>query len=397
MFLVEVLRFFTGFVEFTAVGGFSERFINLCSVYDIPLWNVTYHDGYFTACSSIEGYLKIPICARNSGARVKRNRSVGIPFIINRLRPRIGLLIGTVFFFVCLSILSNRVWIVDIRGNEAVPTDVILSAAEKSGLKIGENTNSLNVVQLSLDTCERVDSLSWAAIRVNSCCVYIDVTESDSAPQIENKDGTYNVVASKDAQLIILEPYRGTAQAKSFNSVLKGDTLISGITINRDESASFVHASGYAVGRTQSQISAETDRVITHIAYTPIKKIYTIEFFGISIPIGKEPIQYDRKFTQTQRLSYNNKNLPVGITFTEYFSSSEVKNTVVSKEAAKLISASELMNSAYDFSKGKQILESDINLFETEEAVNIAGDFICYENIGVEVPFETEVLSESTE
>ncbi|MBQ8783626.1 MAG: sporulation protein YqfD [Clostridia bacterium] len=392
MFLVELLRFFTGYAEFTGTGGFSERFINLCSVYDIPLWNITYYNGYFTACTSVEGYMRIAVCARNSGVKVRKNRSVGLPFILKKLRPRIGLLFGAIFFVVCLSILSNKVWVISISGNETIPTDTILSAAESAGLQLGRSTDKLNVVQLSLDTCEKVSGISWAAIRVNGCCVYIDVTEAEASPEIESKEGTYNIVASKDAQLIILEPYRGTPQAKIFNSVMKGDILISAVTPNRDESVSLVHASGYAVGRTETEITASSATSLNCAEYIPIRNVYTAHFFGLDVPLGKPPEDFSQKFTQSKMMAYSGKTLPIGFSRTEYYSL-KTKAKKISPAQAKLKAASDFMNSASDFSQGKQIIKSKINFSENGSSATVTGEFICYENIGTEALFEAETTS----
>ena len=41
MSIIRFLRFIFGYVEFCAEGGFPERFINLCSVYHVRLWDVT--------------------------------------------------------------------------------------------------------------------------------------------------------------------------------------------------------------------------------------------------------------------------------------------------------------------------------------------------------------------
>ncbi len=392
MFLVEFLRYITGFAEFKGTGGFSERFINLCSVHEIPLWSVTYHDGYFTARTTIDGYRRIAVCARNSGVKIKKSRSVGLPFILRKLRPRVGLAVGILFFAVCISILSNRVWIVEISGNGTIAEDVILAATEKAGLEIGKKTDELNVVQLSLDTCEAVDEISWAAIRVNGCCVYIDITQSSESPKIESKDGAYNIVSSKDAQLVILEPYRGTQQAKVFSSVLKGDVLIGGFAVNKDESISLVHASGYAVGRTETEILSSVNFNTSCTEYTPISKTYSLRFFSINLPIGQQPADFSQKFEQSKMLVYGNKTLPVGITVTQYFSKKE-KNKKISPEKARLISAGKFMNDFSQFSEGKQIIKSKISFFEQKNSFETKGVFTSYENIGAENPLEVTAES----
>lgn len=394
MFLVEFLRYITGFAEFTGSGGFSERFINLCSVHEIPLWNVTYHDGYFTACTTIDGYLRIAVCARNSGVKIKKTRCVGLPFILKRLKPRVGLVIGAIFFAVCLSLLSNRVWIVNISGNGDIAKDVILAATQKAGLVIGTRTDELSAVQLSLNTCKAVEGISWAAIRINGCCVYIDVTPASESPQIEQKDGAYNLVSSKDAQLVVLEPYRGTLQAKVFNPVIKGDVLISGFTVNKDETVSFVHASGYAVGRTETEISSSVSTNIPCTEYSYSKITFTLHFFGVALPIGKAPPEFSQKFEQSKMAAYGSETLPVGITVTRYYSKKE-RNKSISSQQAKLISAGAFMNDFAQFSKGKQVINAEIDLIQTKTHTETRGKFVCYENIGIEAPFEAEENPES--
>ncbi len=394
MFLVEFLRFVTGYAEFTGTGGFSERFINLCSVHEIPLWNVAFHDGYFTARTTIDGYFRIPVCARNSGVKIKKTRSVGMPFVLKRLKPRAGLAIGAIFFVVCLSLLSNRVWLVDISGNGDIAKDVILSATQQAGLTIGKKTNELNVVQVSLNTCEAVEGISWAAIRVNGCCVYIDITPASEAPGIEQKNGAYNIVSSKDAQLIILEAYKGTRQAKVFNPVLKGDILISGFTVNKDESVSFVHASGYAVGRTETEISSSVSTNISCNKYTHFKSTCFLHFFGITIPVGKAPSEFSQKFEQSKMVVYDDKTLPVGITVARYYTQN-AQSKKISSEQARLIAAGSFMNDFAQFSQGRQITEADVSFVKNKNCVEARGNFICYENIGIEAPFQAEETPES--
>ncbi len=386
MFLVAFIRFLSGYIEFTASGGFSERFINLCSVHDVPLWNLSYHDDYFTACTTIEGYRKIAVCARNSGVKVRKKSTVGIPFIANRLKPRIGLLFGAVFFVLCISILSGKVWMVEISGNSTVPTDIILKASEDAGLKIGTKIKDLNAVQISLDTCKNTKNLSWAAIRVNGCCVHIDVTENEPAKKSEDKSGYYNLVSAKDAQLVILEPYSGTVQVKNFNPVLKGDVLISGTAANRDESVTFTHASGYAVGRTLTNLSSATPTKLSAIKNKLIKKVYYIEFFGIKIPLGTPPEKFSQKFEHSQHISYSDKVLPIGISYEEYYNLSDTDKTI-SSNRAKLISMSDFMNQVHEFSYGKQIINHKVTI---DDYGTVSGEFTCYENIGIEIPFEIE-------
>ena len=68
--LVRVLRSVLGYVEFEAFGGFAERFINLCTLNGINLWDVKNDGVKVCACTDFDGYKKMRKCARNSGMRL---------------------------------------------------------------------------------------------------------------------------------------------------------------------------------------------------------------------------------------------------------------------------------------------------------------------------------------
>ncbi len=387
MFLVNFLRFIFGYIFFRGSGGFSERFINLCSVHDIPLWDVTYEKDYFTACTTIQGYLKIKKASKNSGVKIRKTKKSGVPFIANRLKPRVGILIGVAFFFITLSLLSGKIWRIEVRGNVNVPTDTILASAEKAGLKVGISSKNLNTRQISLDTCRNIDSLSWAAVKVTGSCVFIDIIERNEPPKSQNKEGYYNLVSTKDAQLITLEPYSGTVLAKTYNPVLKGEILISSIVVHRDESVSFTHATGYAVGRTENSFSQKIDENFLSQKSELIKKTYEIQFFGLKIPFGKEPLKYSQKFSQKSFADFKGKVLPIGITVTEFYETKK-ENIKISPTVADKISVCDIMNEIHRFSQGKEIIDSKFSLDKKTHTADC--QLICYENIGQEVAVEIE-------
>ena len=50
MLVLKFLRFLSGYVSLIAEGGFPERFINLCRLRGILLWELRCKDGVITAC-----------------------------------------------------------------------------------------------------------------------------------------------------------------------------------------------------------------------------------------------------------------------------------------------------------------------------------------------------------
>jgi len=80
MLIIELIRYLFGYINFRAYGGFADRFINLCTKDEIPLWNIRNINGNITASTTIEGYLSIRHAARKSGMRLRVTEKKGLIF-----------------------------------------------------------------------------------------------------------------------------------------------------------------------------------------------------------------------------------------------------------------------------------------------------------------------------
>lgn len=387
MFFIKLIRFFTGFVTFRAYGGFGERFINLCSGRNIPLWDVETDGNVIFACTTTDGYKRIIPCARSSGMKTKLVGKTGLPFLIYKLRFRRGLIAGMAFLVITLAFLSGRIWLIEVSGNVSVADEDIVAALNDEGIRIGAKRSAVNVPQSVLNAESRFPEVSRITVNISGSRAQVIVKENDAKPQMINNDGCYNVVSSADAQLVVLEAYSGTAQAKLFYPVLRGQTLISGINSNRDESVSYVHAHGYAVGRTEKRITDSFDRGTKVYKKKRVKKIYHLYFLGKTFSFGKPPAKYDYVFTSESYLAFGNKRMPVGLFYTEY-SAAEKTDETLSIEELKMLCLEDYADRAESYVSSRQIIDISTQTTETRSAVTIEGKFVCYENIGREEPFE---------
>jgi len=94
MVFIHLIRFITGYVVFNARGGFPERFINLCALHHIPLWDVNCSGGGLRACTTIKGYRQIRPPARKSRVLPRIAERHGLPFFLHRYKRRAGMLAG---------------------------------------------------------------------------------------------------------------------------------------------------------------------------------------------------------------------------------------------------------------------------------------------------------------
>lgn len=389
MLVLRFFRFLFGYVEFTACGGFAERFLNLCRINKINLWNLKSKNSVITACTDSSGYKKIRVSAKKSGMRVRIKRKYGLPFFLNRHSHRAGIILGVCFGIALICILSTRIWSIDVIGNVRVPAERITAVFEELGVRKGVSGKGVNIKSVEIEALRRLPEISWLNINIEGSAARIEVRETVEIKENDGTDVPSDIVAARDGQIVILRPFNGTQEQKIGNAVLKGDLLISGIEENKDLTVSFCRARGYVVARTERTVFAEQKSRIDVLVPVDSKKTYILDFLFFSIPLGKSGGGYREK----SEVFINGVTLPLGIT--------ECVDTVTESKEIKLDEKqTELLAKVRFFGKctsefrylkaenGKITVDSD------ENGVYVNGDFECLENIGREIPMDIEETGE---
>lgn len=382
----DIHNFVFGCVEFTAENGFSERFINSCTVNNIPLWDVTKKDGTLTAKTTARGYRRIRSPAKKSSMTVHIKRKYGLPFFVNRYSRRTALVAGFAAAFLLLVFLTGHIWIIEVSGNEQLSDREVLEAFEDSGLKIGKRINKLKLAQIESAAIQKLGNASWAAVTVRGCTAEIKVRELKKTPEIETHHGTSNIVASKDGQIEILEVYRGSAAVGIGRPVLEGELLISGITESRLQTNLFTDADGYAVAKTNINVKSVTDKKIT-VCTSKEKKVWSVYLLGAEIFPPKDDGEC---YVYRSRLKINGKELPFGINYRLYTTYENEKEITMSKAQAELMAMTEYAIKSHSETQHTQIINQEVSMTEKDGSIEISGNYFCYENIGKSVSFDIE-------
>ena len=80
--ILKLFRYLFGYVVFSAKGGFAERFINLCAVRRINLWDVSLKDNTIRARIGIRDFRRLRGVARKTGVSVSILQKRGLPFYL---------------------------------------------------------------------------------------------------------------------------------------------------------------------------------------------------------------------------------------------------------------------------------------------------------------------------
>ena len=381
MFLAEAVRLFSGYVKFSAYGGFRERFVNLCDNQKIKIRSLGFNEEKLEGFVAAKDYKKLRPIAKKSGMKLCCVSKHGLPFFAFQNRNRVGLLIGAVFFAVFMCIMSLFIWNVDTVGSEKISREEILSVAKELGLKDGSFRPKTDVHALSDGLITEFGGrLLWAAVNINGSRAVIEVRDYIEKPESKTYSDPCNIVADFDGLLLSLEVYNGTKANSEGNGVKKGDLLISGIVENRDFSSSFHEARGKITALHKSDISVFAPSKSTFRKYTHKESVYSLRFFWFKIPLGifKKGENFE-EFENEKKLMLKNITLPFSV----------IKNTRVYFDEVTEETGIELENavddltvSAFEKYKNTLVLKTKFALSKTKEGVSANSKSECIDFIG---------------
>lgn len=387
--LVKFIRFFRGYVDITASGKFPERFLNITSRYGINIWNAQPTQNGLTASMYISDYRRIRLVGKKSKVKAHITAKHGLPFIMAKYKPRIGIPIGTVLGIILLLVLSNFIWSVSITGTETVSNTRLYEALSRKGVKTGAYKNNLDVKSIERDTMLEISEIGWMSVNITGNVVSVEVKEKVIKPDINTETAPCNIKAKCDGVITKINAKNGVAQVPKGSGVAKGDLLVSGITQTKMNTIKYVHASAevYAdvISNKELSVPAQYDYYFPSDTFTNRKRAF---FLWCEIPCSLSFSSYDDCLysQKTESLFYNNVVLPIGIkteTATE-IAKSNVK--LDNKTAEKIFENSLLLYEVFEKGESK-VISREITFKNSKNGYSCKSDYVFNENIAESVDF----------
>ncbi|MCI8553901.1 MAG: sporulation protein YqfD [Clostridiales bacterium] len=385
MFLIHFLRWLFGFVRWEAEGGFPERLLNLASRQHIRLWGVERHGTFLSACCFARSYRRMRPLSRKSGMRMRLKQKQGIPFFLHRYRARAGIAAGLAVYFLLLQLLSQRIWVIDVSGNERVPEKAILDVVEQMGVVQGGDGEQLDIPTIQLAALQQLPDLAWLTVNLEGSTAHVEVSERIPTPELEDPNRPSNIKAARDGRIIRMEVTGGQAVAQTGDAVVKDMLLVSGVVDN---------ASGAVLKRSRARILAQTRReliVEVPLAETRLlptgRTVYrpTLQLFGLKIPLYTDgPI--DGEFILTEEahpLTSGHIRLPVGFS-DRLYTLLAPREVIYTEEEAAALAQSQLNERVRAELTGVEIQSSSQSERVENGVYILTGLYDCIEDIAVE-------------
>ena len=218
-----------GTVQLEMKGFSPERFLNLCSLNGIEIWDLVYEDGRCRLSMRLPDFWKIRAFARKSGVRVKVTKRSGLPFFVEKNRKRKWYLLGAVSFFVLLYGLSLFIWDISFIGNYHYTDDTLETFLEDRGIACGVGKGSVDCEELEAALRSGFPEITWVSARVSGTRLYIQVKENEVLSEIrERESAPCNIVADFSGTITEMIVRSGVPMVSVGDTVEEGQLLVSG-------------------------------------------------------------------------------------------------------------------------------------------------------------------------
>ena len=176
-------------------------------------------------------FKEIKFLAQRRGDKVTVIEKRGIYWQGKRLTTRPVLLSGLMLLLSFALFLPSRIFFVEVKGNSAVPSKLIIEKADACGISIFANRRKVRSEKVKNALLEKIPELQWVGVNTAGCVATISVSEKTVADQPEeNESRISSIVASRDGVVRQLTVLQGNQLCQVGQAVKAGQTLISGYT-----------------------------------------------------------------------------------------------------------------------------------------------------------------------
>lgn len=391
--LLKLIRFFQGYVTISITGKFAERFINICIVRKIAVWNIKrISPSCLTLCMSCSDFLCVIPIAKKSRTKIKILSKHGLRYSLKQKSSRKWFFTGLLVFVSFMFITSNFIWTIDINGLTYTSEEELLKTLKANGLYPGVLKQNIDQLQLKNSVLLEHSELSWIWIDIKGTRAIVNAAQRTNPPEISDNTPC-DIIAAKDGIIKSYTAKSGNAKIEEGDSVLSGQLLISGIMTSELTDPRYVKADGEVWARTWYTEEDIFDTTIYLLCETGNKKTYrTLNIFGADINLFfnknpkfatynrtdlKSPIKIFGKTTGIQiKTSILNQTEPIAKHLNENELLNYAENELLQKIHPNLSENSELLQKSLDFQK----------ISDTSYKITLTAEF-C-EQIGVSVPIE---------
>ncbi len=383
----KLIRWLRGYIVFEIIGGFPERFVNLCMYRGSLVFDIKRDSSGFFASMLLTNYKKIRPIASKTTVRLRIRKRRGLPFILSRYKTRVGLIVGVCLFLIISIVMQSFLWTVEIHGVNTLSESKLIGFLYDEGLNPGSFKGNIDTHKLERRLMSRFPEIGWSSVNIIGTKAEIEIKEKAIKPEIIDYKTPHNVKASMDGLIEKIITKEGTAMVKAGSAVVEGQLLVSSAMENSLEEIDFVHARAEVIATTsRKEVFFVPKSGIYKEPQAPIKRSSLIFcFFTFPISFQSAKGEYTSKIL-TDKLNYNNTTVEFGVK-TEVIIPYEKKGFSLTRDVAReILKTDETLYELFALSNTKSF-NVKTKLSQTDEGYFMEAEYTCKEDIAREEIF----------
>ncbi len=259
----QVIDLLRGSVRLEVTGDFPERFLNLCAQRGKSFWGVEQPDSHTLRLTVAWPHRKgLEELARRAGCTIAERGRGGMPPFLLRFRRRYAFLIGLALALGAVCVLSRFVLVIEVEGNQRVPTQTILTQLARQGFRPGVYGPAVPVREVTDRALLELEELSWMTVNLHGVRAQVVVRERVAPPELVDESVLGDIVAEAPGIITGVEEWAGDAVVAEGDTVLPGDVLIRG-AVELEPPPWSENPPGWMPVRAMGKVEGRTWRTLT--------------------------------------------------------------------------------------------------------------------------------------
>ena len=223
--------FVKGYYLITVEGLLAERFINLCKVKNVYLWDLQNSNNIYRMKISIEDYNILDDITNKTGVKVDILEKYGLPFLFLGKKNRIFYLYFVLLALMLVFVSNLFVWKIDFVGNYAITDEQLKDFLYEYEIKEGQLKKKIPYLQLKDDLRKEFDVIKWCSVALDGNTLVIQIEENAVHKEASNEyvsDNYSDIVSAVDGVVKNILVRNGVSKVNVGDTVTKGQILVTG-------------------------------------------------------------------------------------------------------------------------------------------------------------------------
>ena len=296
--------FVKGYYLITVEGLLAERFINLCKVKNIYLWDLQNSNNIYRMKISLEDYNILDDIMNKTGVKVDILEKYGLPFLFLGKKNRIFYLYFVLLALMLVFVSNLFVWKIDFVGNYAITDEQLKDFLYEYEIKEGRLKKKIPYLQLKDDLRKEFDMIKWCSVALDGNTLVIQIEENTVHKEASNEyvsDNYSDIVSAVDGVVKNILVRNGLSKVNVGDTVTKGQILVTGEVPIYDDSLQikqyhYYDADADILIETNVNYEEILDDIYYEKEYTGRKKVVSyvkIKDKAFHLPINSQFAYYD--------------------------------------------------------------------------------------------------------